>query len=90
MKSACLIAVSVMATALVLSVSWAEAANKTGFVDVRKVLLTSNAGKNAAADYNKAFEKNKKMIQDSESALKKLQDEIEKECGRLKKMDTNV
>jgi outer membrane protein len=84
MKRTILIAVSVMVTAMVLLVSWAEAADKTGFVDIQKVMLTSNAGKKAAEDYKAAFEKNKKVIQDRESELKILHDEIEKERPTLK------
>ena len=84
MKRTSLVAVSVIVMAMVLAVSWAEAADKTGFVDVKKVLLTSNAGKRAAEDYKIAFEKTKQMIQGRESELKKLHDEIEKERPMLK------
>jgi outer membrane protein len=75
--------VSVIVMAMVLSVSWAEAADKTGFVDIQKIMLTSNAGKKAAEDYKMAFEKSKKVIQGKESELKKLRDEIEKERSTL-------
>lgn len=84
MKINILIVVSVMITAMVLPVSWAEADDKTGFVDIQKVMLTSNAGKKAAEDYRMVFEKNKKTIQGRESELKKLHDEIEKERSMLK------
>ena len=84
MKRTSLIAVSVMVMTMVLAVSWAEAADKTGFVDVKKVMLTSNAGKKAAEDYKTAFEKNKTTIQSRERELKKLHDEIEKERPLLK------
>jgi outer membrane protein len=84
MKRNSLIAMIVMATVMVLSVSWVEAADKTGFVDIQKVMVTSNAGKKAAEDYKAAVEKNKKMIQARESELMKLHDEIEKERPKLK------
>jgi outer membrane protein len=77
------ISVSVVVMILMLSVAWAEAAEKFGFVDLQKIMLTSNAGKDMAADYNMTFEKNKKMIQDSESELKKLQEDIERERPTL-------
>jgi outer membrane protein len=84
MKRNSLIVLSVIVMAMVLSVSWAEAADKTGFVDIQKVMLTSIAGKKAAEDYRMVFEKDKKMIQGKESELKKLHDEIEKERPTLK------
>jgi len=84
MKRTSLIAVSVMVMTMVLAVSWAEAADKTGFVDVKKIMLTSDAGKKAAEDYKMALEKNKATIQVRESELKKLHDEIEKERPMLK------
>ena len=84
MKRYSLIVVSVIVMAMVLSVSCAEADDKTGFVDVQKVMLTSNAGKKAAEDYKMTFEKNKKVIQGRESELKKLHDEIEKGRSTLK------
>jgi outer membrane protein len=84
MKRTSFIVVSVVVMAMVLPVSWAEAADKTGFVDVQKVMLTSNAGKKAAEDYKMTFEKNKTTIQVRESELKKLHDEIEKERPMLK------
>ncbi len=84
MKRTSLIVASVMVMAIMLSLTWAEAADKTGFVDIQKVMLTSNAGKKAAEDYKMAYEKNKKVIQGKESELKKLHDEIEKERPTLK------
>jgi outer membrane protein len=84
MKRTSFIVVSVVVMAMVLPVSWAEAADKTGFVNVQKVMLISNAGKKAAEDYKMAFEKNKKVIQGRASELKKLYDEIEKERSTLK------
>jgi len=84
MKRHGLIVMGVMAMVLALSASWAVAADKTGFVDFRKVMLTSNAGKKAAEDYKKAFDKNKAAIQEREAELKKLKDELEKQRSLLK------
>jgi len=69
---------------LVLSGSLAAAAEKTGFVDVREIMLTSSAGKRAAEDFKKAFEKDKAAIQEKEAELKKLKDELEKQRPLLK------
>ena len=84
MKRCSLIVVGILAMALALSASLAAAADKTGFVDFRKVMITSNAGKKAAEDYKKAYEKNKTAIQEKENELKKLKDELEKQRPLLK------
>ena len=61
-----------------------SAAEKTGFVDIREIMLTSTAGKKAAEDFKKAFEKDKAAIQEKEAELKKLKDELEKQRPLLK------
>ena len=70
--------------ALVLSGSPAAAAEKTGFVDIREVMLSSTAGKKAAEDFKKTYEKEKATIQERETELKKLKDELEKQRPLLK------
>lgn len=67
-----------------LPVSWAEAAEKFGFVDIKKVMLSSNAGKKAAEEYKMIFEKRKATRNDLESEIQKLHDELEKERPTLK------
>ncbi len=84
MKKQGLIVAGVVIMALVLTGSLAAAAEKTGFVDIREVMLSSTAGKRAAEDFKKAFEKNKTAIQEREAELKKLKDELEKQRPLLK------
>jgi outer membrane protein len=74
----------IAALVLVLTGPAYSAAEKTGFVDVREIMLTSNAGKRAAEDFKKAYEKDKATIQDKEAELKKLKDELEKQRPLLK------
>jgi outer membrane protein len=62
----------------------AAAAEKTGFVDIRDVMLSSSAGKKAAEDFKKTFEKEKANIQEKENELKKLKDDLEKQKPLLK------
>jgi outer membrane protein len=76
--------VGILILALVFAASPAAAAEKMGFVDVREIMLTSNAGKKAAEDFKKTFEKSKTEIQDKEAELKKLKDELEKQRPLLK------
>lgn len=70
--------------ALAFAVSPAAAAEKTGFVDIREIMLSSAAGKKAAEDFKKTFEKDKAAIQEKEAELKKLKDELEKQRPLLK------
>ena len=84
MKRYGLIVAGILILALVFAASPAAAAEKTGFVDVREIMLTSSAGKKAAEDFKKAFEKNKAAIQEKEAELKKLKDELEKQRPLLK------
>lgn len=70
--------------ALAFAAAPAAAAEKTGFVDIREVMLTSNAGKRAAEDFKKSFERDKAAIQEREAELKKLKDELEKQRPLLK------
>ena len=60
------------------------AAEKTGFIDLREVMLTSEAGKKAADEFKGAFEANKTAIQGKENELKKLKDDLEKQRSVLK------
>ena len=73
-----------MTMAVALPVARAEAEDKTGFVDIQKIMITSNAGKKAGEDYKMAFEKAKKAIQGRESEVVRLRDELEKERPTLK------
>jgi len=84
MKKQGLIVAGILIMTLVLTGSLAAAAEKTGFVDIREVMLSSAAGKKAAEDFKKSFEKNKAAIQDREAELKKLKDELEKQRPLLK------
>jgi outer membrane protein len=74
----------ILILALAFAASPAAAAEKTGFVDIREIMLTSTAGKKAAEDFKKAFEKDKAAIQEREAELKKLKDELEKQRPLLK------
>ena len=60
------------------------AADKMGFVDIREVMVTSNAGKRAAEDFRKTYEKEKAVIQERENELKKLREDLDKQRPLLK------
>ncbi|MCX5821851.1 MAG: OmpH family outer membrane protein [Deltaproteobacteria bacterium] len=84
MKRYGLIVASILILALAFAASPAAAAEKTGFVDIREIMLTSTAGKKASEDFKKTFEKDKAAIQEKEAELKKLKDELEKQRPLLK------
>ncbi|OPY18884.1 MAG: Outer membrane p25 precursor [Syntrophus sp. PtaB.Bin075] len=66
------------------SVPMAGAEEKIGFVDVREIMVNSDAGKKASEEFKKTFEKNKTQIQAKETELKKLREELEKQRSILK------
>ncbi len=71
---------------IILLLSWsglAVAAEKIGFVDVREIMLNSDAGKKATEDFKKFLEKNRQIIQGRESELQKLKEELEKQRSIL-------
>jgi outer membrane protein len=78
------IVATVLTLALAFAASPAAAAEKTGFVDIREVMLTSSAGKKAAEEFKKVVEKDKAIIQEKEAELKKIKDELEKQRPLLK------
>ncbi|MBA4423833.1 MAG: hypothetical protein C0390_12180 [Syntrophus sp. (in: bacteria)] len=84
MKKYGVLIAGIMALSFVLTGSWASAAEKTGFVDVREVMFTSNAGKKEADDIKKAIDKTKGIIKERETELSKLKDELEKQKPLLK------
>ena len=64
--------------------SYAFAAEKTGFVNIREIMVKSAAGKKATEEISKVYEKNRALIQGKEAELKKLKDELEKQRAVLK------
>lgn len=74
----------IMFLSLVLTGSWASAAEKTGFLNVQEVMSTSNAGKREIDDIRKSVEKTKAVIKERENELSKLKDELEKQKPLLK------
>ncbi len=82
-KKVCLIPGLCMILSVFLYSSLAMAAEKTGFVDIREVMIKSDAGKKAAEEFKKLYEKDRAKIQGKEAELKKIKDEIEKQRAIL-------
>jgi outer membrane protein len=84
MKRYGVLIVGIMTLSLALTGSWASAAEKTGFVNIREVMITSNAGKKEIDDIKKSIDKTKAIINERELELSKLKDELEKQKPLLK------
>ena len=59
------------------------AADKIGFINLQEIMQTSNAGKKAADDFKKFYEKETQEIKSMENQLKKMKDELEKQGSVL-------
>jgi len=55
------------------------AADKIGFINLQEIMQESNAGKKAAEDFKKFYEKETQQIKNMETQLKKMKDELEKQ-----------
>ena len=63
---------------ILTGVCFAEA-GKTGFINMKDILLHSDAGKAATLDLKKFVEERRTQIQERENVLKKLKDDLEKQ-----------
>jgi len=57
------------------------AVDKIGFINLQEIMQNSNAGKKAAEDFKKFYEKETQDIKSSEKELKKMKDELEKQSS---------
>jgi outer membrane protein len=68
---------------LFLCGTYAIAAEKIGIIDMREIMLKSDAGKKAAEDFGKLYEKDKIMIQKKETEMRKLKEDLDKQRSVL-------
>ena len=59
------------------------AADKIGFFNLQEIMQTSNAGKKAADEFKRFYEKETQEIKSMENQLKKMKDELEKQGSVL-------
>ena len=83
MKRYGLLGILVLVFVLILTGFPVMAGEKVGLVDIREVMLSSDAGKKAVENFKKLIEKNRAIIQEREAELKKLKDELEKQSSIL-------
>jgi len=61
------------------------AVDKIGFINLQEIMQNSNAGKKAAEDFKKFYEKETQEIKSSEKELKKMKDDLEKQSSIMTK-----
>ena len=82
-KSGLLISIVFIILSLFLCGTYATAAEKIGIIDMREIMLKSDAGKKAAEDFGKLYEKDKTMIQQKETEMRKLKEDLDKQRSVL-------
>ena len=61
--------------------SWA--ADKIGFINLQEIMQGSNAGKKAAEEFKKFYDKETQDIKNAEKELKKMKEELEKQSSLM-------
>ena len=61
----------------------AEKTVKIGYMDLQKALNESDSGKDAKITFNKRVEELQKVLDEKQTEIKKMQDELEKQKGLL-------
>ena len=82
-KSGLLISMVFIILLLFLCGTYAIAAEKIGIIDMREIMLKSDAGKKAAEDFGKLYEKDKAIIQQKETEMRKLKEDLDKQRSVL-------
>lgn len=70
--------------ALLIGAPALQAAEKTGFIDMREIMTNSEAGKKAAAEIRQLYERSEASIREKEAELRKLKDELDRQKNILK------
>ncbi|MBN1663373.1 MAG: OmpH family outer membrane protein [Deltaproteobacteria bacterium] len=78
-----LIAGVFMVSVFLLSGICADAAEKTGFINMQEIIRGTEIGKKAEADFRTEVDKKRSLIQAKEAELQKLKDGIEKQGSIL-------
>jgi outer membrane protein len=79
-----LINACILAIAIVFAITGTAAATeKIGFINMRTIVMESDAGKKGFADFKKMFERKKAEIGKKEEELKKMRDELDKQKSVL-------
>jgi outer membrane protein len=74
-----LIAGFVLIVSFLISTNGYAAESKIGFINLREIMQSSNAGKKAGEEFKKLFDKKREGIAVAERELKKLKDELDRQ-----------
>ena len=74
-----LIAGFILMSFVLISINSYAAESKIGFINLREIMQSSNAGKKAGEEFKKLFDKKREDIAAAERDLKKLKDELDKQ-----------
>ena len=83
-KNGLLISMVFVVMSFFLCGTCAFAAEKIGIIDMREIMVKSDAGKKAAEDFGKLYEKDKALIQKREAEMMKIKEDLEKQRSVLK------
>jgi len=83
-KNICLIAGFILMSFVLINTNGYAADSKIGFVNLREIMQSSNAGKKASEEFKKLYDKKREEIAAAESDLKKLKDELDKQGSIMK------
>jgi len=83
-KNICLIAGFLLMSFVLIITNGYAADSKIGFVNLREIMQSSNAGKKASEEFKKLYDKKREEIAAAESDLKKLKDELDKQGSIMK------
>jgi outer membrane protein len=67
----------------------ASAVEKIGFINLQEIMQDSNAGKKAADDFKKFYEKETQEIKSAEKELKKMKEDLEKQSSIMTQSSRN-
>ena len=74
-----LIAGFILMSFVLISINGYAADSKIGFINLREIIQSTNAGKKAGEEFKKLYDKKREELAAAESALKKLKDELDKQ-----------
>jgi outer membrane protein len=78
-KNIGLIAGFILMSFVLVSINGYAAESKIGFINLREIMQSSDAGKKASEEFKKLFEKKREGIAAAEKDLKKFKDELDKQ-----------
>ncbi len=83
MKKSIYLVMGLMVLFLFVGTTPSLAAEKIGFINLQEIIQTSNAGKQAAEEFKKIYQKKQESVRSLEAEIKKMKDELEKQGAMM-------